>query len=218
MYEKSPDWPKIFWESYYKDGADPSSSIMHLINDSLLGRIETGLFEKEYLSSDVSTISLSPGEIKSVMMAASFIQGENLPKNEIRAGDLFKRERNKYWLNIRPDCDCIPGRNGQKAEDVELYCIEGKSMKPSDIKASYSNGHFNERISESIIFSAHSEKTIRFKFQKLQKAKFSEIKNKRVGRFIHPYITRIQQRYSSYLQRQGLPRIPENAIESDSEE
>lgn len=217
MYKKSPDWPKVFWKSYYEDGADPSSSITHLINDSLLGRIETGLFEEKYLSSDASTISSSSKDIKSVMMAASFIQGENLPENEIRAGDLFKQPKNKYWLNIRPDCDCIPGRNGQKIDEVDLYCIEGKPMKSSDIRNSYSNGHFNERIFESIVFSAHLEKTIQFKFQNLQIAKFSEIQDKRVGRLIHPYITRIQQRYSSYLQRQGLPRIPEKAIKNDDE-
>lgn len=218
MYQKSPDWPKVFWNSYYEDGANPSSSITHLINDSLLGRIETNLFEATYLSSDDSTIPPSPDEIKSVMMAASFIQGDNLPENEIRAGDLFKQPKNKYWLNIRPDCDCIPRQNSRKTDGVELYCIEGESMKPSDIKKSYSNGHFNERVFESIVFSAHLSKTIRFKFQKLHKEKFSKIKSERVGRLIHPHITRIQQRYSSYLQRQGLPRIPKEAIREGDEE
>lgn len=34
----------------------------------------------------------------------------------------------------------------------------------------------------------------------------------RIGRLLPPYITRIQQRYSLYMQRQGLPRIPNDAI------
>ena len=47
MYERSPDWPRVFWKSYVSDGADPSSSITQLINDSLLGRMKTGILEGE---------------------------------------------------------------------------------------------------------------------------------------------------------------------------
>lgn len=31
----------------------------------------------------------------------------------------------------------------------------------------------------------------------------------RVGRLLPPFVTRVQQRYASYLQRPGMPRIPE---------
>ena len=208
MYGKSPDWPKVFWKAYTDDGVAPSSSMTHLINDSVLGRMETGLFKEEYLSSNISNISSE--EIKSIITEASFVQKENLSGNELRAGDLFKQPQGKYLLNIRPDCDCVPRSNDQ--EDIELYCIKGKRIGPSEIKSLYDKGHFNERVSESIVFAAHDNKTIKFNFRELHLAKYSEIKGQRVGRLTHPHITRIQQRYSSYLQRQGLPRIPEEVI------
>ena len=211
MYGKSPDWPKVFWKAYEDDGVAPSSSMTRLINDSVLGRMETGLFEQEYLSSNISTISSE--EIKSIITEASFVQKENLSVNELRAGDLFKQSQGRYLLNIRPDCDCVPRSNDQ--EDIELYCIKGKRIGASEIKDLYDNGHFNERVSESIVFAGHDNKTIKFNFGELHLKKYSQIKNQHVGRLIHPYITRIQQRYSAYLQRQGLPRIPKEAIETD---
>ena len=211
MYGKSPDWPKVFWKAYEDDGVAPSSSMTRLINDSVLGRMETGLFEKEYLSSNISTISSE--EIKLIITEASFVQKENLSGNELRAGDLFKQSQSKYLLNIRPDCDCVPRANDQ--EDIELYCIKGKRMGASEIKDLYDNGRFNERVSESIVFAGHDNKAIKFNFGELHLKKYSQIKNQHVGRLIHPHVTRIQQRYSAYLQRQGLPRIPKEAIETD---
>ena len=210
MYTKSPDWPKVFWKSYKDDDVDPSSSITRLINDGLLGRIKTDIFEKQFLDSDISGIS---GEdIKALIAEASFIQKENLPEGEIRTGDLFKLPKRKYLINIRPDCDCVPRNDSQGIDSVELYCIEGKKMTQRDVEKKYKEGHFDERVWESISFAIYEKKTIRFDFKKLHKKNFSEIKTKRVGRLIHPYITRIQQRYALYLQRQGLPRIPEEAV------
>lgn len=46
----------------------------------------------------------------------------------------------------------------------------------------------------------------------------AELKNKRPGRLLHPYLTRIQQRYALYLQRQGLPRIPDGAVPETPDE
>lgn len=209
MYAKSPDWPKVFWKSYEKDGVDPSSSVTTLINDNLSGRFRTDIFEKQILGSAVSDISKE--DLKSLMQAASFIMEENLANNEIRSGDLFKIPNGKYLINIRPDCDCIP-RDDEELKDMEIYCIKGKNMRERDVLNSYEKGHFIERVSESISFSLYEGKTIKFNFKELEKKKFAEIKDKRVGRLIHPYITRIQQRYASYLQRQGLPHIPKEAV------
>ena len=80
------------------------------------------------------------------------------------------------------------------------------------VRNRYKNGHFEERIWESIVFSVHERRSVRFDFRKFCVRKFSELKNRRVGRLLHPYLTRIQQRFGLYLQRQGLPRIPEEAI------
>ena len=59
---------------------------------------------------------------------------------------------------------------------------------------------------------SHERRSVQFDFRKFRVQKFSELKDQRIGRLLHPYLTRIQQRFGLYLQRQGLPRIPEAAI------
>lgn len=216
MYAKSPDWPKVFWKSYEDDGVDPGSSLADLINDNLSGRFRTNIFEKYILGSGFSGASME--DLRSLIQEASFVGIDSLPDDEIRSGDLFSLSKGKYLINIRPDCDCIPRLGVKTADDVELYCLQGKRLSEEKVRRSYQNGHFQEKVWESISFSLHEGRTVQFDLRKLQEVKFSDVKDKRIGRLIHPYITRIKQRYASYVQREGLPRIPEEAIGKIPEE
>ena len=74
----------------------------------------------------------------------------------------------------------------------------------------FDKGIFFEKIDETIISTIADGNTIKFDFKKFEKQKFEKLKNNRIGRLLPPYIIRIQQRFSLYIQRQGLPRIPEN--------
>lgn len=207
MYEKSPSWPGVFWSCYEKDGVEPSSLIANLINNNVLAHMNTDIFEESVLNEEQD--EKDNKDIKSVLEGSIFIPKEKLSKDEIRAGDIFI-EDDKYLINIRADCDCIP-RKKQKIDEVYLLCIYGKCVNP---KECYSDqyGNFEELDSNSIVFGI-DEKTIKFRFKELIKKEFKELKDKRIGRLTHPYITRIQQRFASYLQRQGLPRIPKEAID-----
>ena len=210
MYAKNPNWPKVFWKAYESDGVDQSTSIIRLINDNLLGRIETPALNSQIL--DPSDINVSKEDVELLMHEASFVDEENAPENEIRVGALFKISEGKYLINIRPSCDCVP-RDGGVSGGITLYCIEGQEMSDSDLSDSYkaNYGCLTENVAENIVFSLHEGKTVRFRFRNLHLKKFSAIKDKYVGYLIHPHITKMQQRYASYLQRLGLPRIPEEA-------
>ena len=212
MYERSSDWPRVFWKAYLDDGVDPSSSLTHLINDSLTGRMRIDEFREEILAEAYKNVSTD--DLRSLIGETCLRPKESLPGDEIRCGDLFQLSQSKFLLNIRPDCDCIP-RNGE-ADDIELYCIEGKRMSETELSKNYEEklGRFPERDWETVAFSIFNNKSVRFNFKKLRLVKFSELRPKRVGRMIHPYLTSIQQRYALYLQRQGLPRIPDAAIPS----
>ena len=98
---------------------------------------------------------------------------------------------------------------------VELHCVEGKRMRDAELRDRYKDGHFNERVWESIAFSVHDGRSVQFDFRKLRLHKFSELQERRIGRLLHPYLTRVQQRFGLYQQRQGLPRIPEAAIPAE---
>ena len=206
MYARSADWPKVFWKAYKEDGVDPGSSLTHLINDNLRGRMRTGSFESEILA--VPDANVSGEDLRMLISEASIQPPDALPMNEIGCGDLFKVSKDKFMLNLRPDCDCVP----RGESDVDLYCIAGKRMRDAELREQYQGGHFNEKVWESVAFSVYRGKSVRFDFRKFSVEKYSCWREKRVGRLLHPYLTRLQQRYALFLQRQGLPRIPDGAI------
>lgn len=209
MYKKNSDWPKVFWKAYEEDSVDPNLSLMDLINDNLRGRMRANAFEEGILDSAYENI---PREDLQALIGEVSFQG--IPsENEIRCGDLFKLPGGKFLLNLRPDCDCIP-RDDQEIDRVQLYCVEGKKMTDRELRKQYEErvGHFEEKVWETVVFAAGEGKSVRFNFKKLCIEEFSELKDKRIGRLLHPFLTRIQQRFGLYLQRQALPRIPEAAI------
>ena len=215
MYERSPDWPRVFWKAYADDGVDPSSSLTHLINDSLRGRMRTSAFEAEILGELPAAVR---GEdVRELIGEASTRKHEVLPDDEVACGDMFRDPQGRYRLNLRPDCDCVP-RDRMGVNDIELYLVEGRAMTEDGVRNRYRNGHFEERIWESIAFSVDEGRSVRFDFRKLHVAAFSEWRNRRIGRLLHPYLTRMQQRFGLYLQRQGLPRIPGEAIPAEQAE
>ena len=209
MYTRSPDWPRVFWKAYADDGVDPSSSLTHLINDNLRGRMRTSAFEADILGEPAAGVRGE--ELRELIGEASTRRGGVLPADEIACGDMFRQPRGKVLLNLRPDCDCVP-RDGTEIGDVELYCVEGKRLTSPNVREAYENGHFNEEIWASIAFSVDEGRSVRFDFRRFRVARFAELREQRIGRLLHPYLTRIQQRFGLFLQRQGLPRVPEEAI------
>ncbi|MDE0553629.1 MAG: hypothetical protein OXI24_05400 [Candidatus Poribacteria bacterium] len=217
MYKKSHHWPKTFWKAYSEDGVDASSSLMHLVNSNLQGRMRTSVFDNAVLHT--APAGDSQQDIREIIAEVSFRGQENLPDDEIRCGDLFEyqepgKSNKKYLLNIRPDCDCIP-RNGQKIEKVELYCIVGKEVSDTKVGDLLHQGHLMEKVWQSIAFAIYNGKSLEFDFRKLEICTFDNLKDKRIGRWMHPYVTRTQQRFALYLHRHGLPRIPNEAIGMD---
>ena len=74
---------------------------------------------------------------------------------------------------------------------IRLYCVEG--------------GLIGEW--ECVSFSTYEGESIKFMLNRVTMKRYREVETKRVVWLLHPYLTRIQQRFSLYLQRQGLPRI-----------
>ena len=209
MYARSADWPKVFWKAYEDDGVDPGSSLTHLINDNLRGRMRTGSFDPDVLAAGVGE-EVSMEDLRALITEVSFQSKEAMPDNEIRCGDLFRRPKGRFLLNVRPDCDCVP-RDTESGE-VDLYCIEGRRISDPQLGRKVQHGQIVEGIAECIIFAVCEGRSVRFDFKKLRVEKFKELQQYRVGRVLHPYLTRLQQRYALFLQRQGLPRIPEGAV------
>ena len=211
MCRRNVNWPRVFWDTYRTDRADPSVSLTNMINDSVRGRMRLDAFEDIYLGAHESHVS--GDELRRMIAETSFLGDEVLPKDEVRCGDLYKVRASRYWLNLRPDCDCIP-RDGVDIGEVEIYCVEGKRLAQSALLKLFNNGHFEERVFQSVVFGIVDGKSILFDFSKLRVCKYSDVREQRIGRLLHPYVTKVQQRYALFIQRQALPRIPDAAVDA----
>jgi hypothetical protein len=146
-------------------------------------------------------------EIRKVLEGERFLPKLRLTDDSVGTGDLFLI-KNNYYLNIRPQCDLL--RNNE----INLYCIKGKAMTRTKESQTFDKkyGHFEERNNQVIIPFVNDGKIIVFYFKDFDIYKFDTMKDHRIGRILPPYIIHIQQRFSLYLQRQGLTRIHNEAI------
>ena len=213
----NPAWPTIMWKNFEDDGANKSLEMGELISRNLHSRMTPFEFKNEVLDKNSE---VPKEEIRKVLEGERFLRSESLHENDIGTGDLFKEEyqdvgqtKFRYYLNIRAQCDLLRSDNINK---VELYCLKGRIVDESRINNdggnSINEGQFIEKINNSIVPFLDGGQIIEFLFRDIKLKKWKDLKEKRVGRLLPPYINRIQQRYALYIQRQGLPRIPDAAI------
>ena len=212
----SPYWPCVLWNTFQEDQADSSLGIGEVITRNLHSRMMPFEFKEEIL--DLSE-SGDKDDIRRVLSGEKFIanNSSSLNSNFVQCGDVFyykpKGVKNKhYYINIRPDCDCI-NRKGN-VDDTVIYLLRMSKLSINKEQGCFmqGTGNFREIDVSNFIFCMYEDRSFLVTFKDLLIDKYGNAKNDRVGRLLPPYITRIQQRYSLYLQRQGLPRTPAQAV------
>lgn len=210
FYLKSPYWPALLCRVYKEDNLDASDELGRTIARIIASRMRPFQLDLTRFDSVLDQrFRESRGAYEkalgAVLEAERFIRKDGLHADSIAPGDVFKKG-GKFWVNIRPDCDCI--LRGADA-DLELYLLEGEKAPRSWLaRTNPTYGTLPERDTEAAVFGMIEGTTVVFHFKDLHVVKWSEWNSKRIGRLLSPFITRIQQRYSAYLQRPGLPRVP----------
>lgn len=211
LYQISPSWPYILSKNYSNDiGVDISegnNEICDLINRNLFSRCSPISLNHVLISKKKHGITKE--EIRKILECERFLKNNYLPNFPVM-GDIFKIGK-KYLINIRPDCDIV------RVDNPELYCIEGEKINEDkinkrDSRYVFKHGAFREQIDFTIVPFIDGGKIIEFKFKKLTHKEWNSIKDKRIGRLLPPYITKLKLQYIAYLQRQGVSSIPDNAI------
>lgn len=229
FYEINPNWPSVLQKTFTDDGSDVNYELGNFIYKNLSARAEQIIFDDNILNREDDNISKQ--DIRKVLEAERFIKNGALPDMPF-TGDLFEYEvdvngskEKRYYLNIRPECDIARQRN------PKLYCLECRILDEQRINSgngdqiSFNEGNFIEKSNNTYIPFIDDGKIIEVRFRNMRILKWEEklkdengneidkmFKETRIGRLLSPYITKVQQRYSFYLQRQGLPAIPEEAI------
>jgi hypothetical protein len=222
FYAKSVHWPLILKETFEKDEVSPSVELGNLIGRNLLSRMtpfkfDLASFDETPLKSLENDTSKYQQTLLKVLEGERFIARDQLDAESIAPGDVFKDGKH-YFINIRPDCDCV-ARGDKKLDDIELYLLKGSKLTPGQIGKAYDDDHgvLKDNDNETMIFSMRDGASVVFNFKELSLKKWGDLKEKRIGRLLPPYLTRLLQRYSAYMQRPGLTRVPSQAITKPAE-
>ncbi len=217
LFKRSPMWPKILWDTYSKDAVDQSLNIMEIINKNIFSRTKLVNYDSAILNAYAADITKD--ELKAVIQGVMFMNSSYLHDKDLQPGDIFKIGGGEYLMNLRPVCDTVIGRmtddgTASPACDGEFYAIKGSKLKPKDVEDRYNTKYemLTERIDEVILYGVEEKEFFRFSLKKLYINNFLEKRADRKCRLLAPYINHVQQKYSAYVGRFGLPRTPTQII------
>ena len=224
----SSNWVGVLYNSLKQDGdsdADIAIDLFDTVQKNITNRILVPQLDSSILASQAE---LKKEEIIRIIEQTKFVCKDKLNSNQANTGDLFfDSEKNTYYINIRPQCDLL------RCKNPELYCLKGKELKlkhehnncyineydSQEPKKEYffSAGEFIEQKNNCIISYINNGKIIEFKFKSLIILKWNDVKSKRVGKLLSPFVINIRQKYATYIEREGLPRLPNGILDEELE-
>lgn len=200
MCNNTSHWPKAIFDSAVEDHVEAGEELTQSVSQNILSRMLPIDISQEQIDKDTEI----PGkdEILGIMQGQFFIEKKC---DTSIVGDFYKC-KDKYFLNIRPTCDCV----GREANSGVVYLLECSKMSSGQIK-SY-QGHLIESPDCAMVGPLYNGKFYRVRFKELYVVQENECRDKKVGRVLPPLITHIAERYGLYIQRQALPRIPKEIL------
>lgn len=211
LTEAHPAWPKILMNTIKKDGGNQEMELIEILQGNLNSRLSYPELNINLIKQPNDT-GITKEEIRKILECERFVPISSLP-NHPYAGDVYKIG-DKYYINIRPDCDII---RDAKKYNKKMYLLSGEIVDETKIntedtnRITFESGEFIEKNYCCFVAFINGN-ILEFSFKELEVRSWNEISFQRIGRLLPPFITKIQQKYSAYLQRQGLPSIPKEAI------
>ena len=195
-------WPKALFKAATDDSTEPGEEITQAISQNVISRMQPIKIIQEQIDKDKDTPKKE--EVLGIMKGQFFLDKAS---DASMVGDFYKKG-GKYYMNIRPTCDCV-SRDGNSDCVYLLNCCR---LKDSQVIEAFDNGHFKETIGCAVVGPLYENAVYRIYFKELKREDYSQWKEKKVGRILPPIINHITERYSLYVQRQALPRIPKEII------
>ena len=177
--------------------------------------------------------------LRGILELSVVIPNDSLPSLQLGCGDLF-RKKDKYILVISCDCDCInhakrpseSSANVVVCDETGPYVLQQNQDTRSPVAVlngsrvttkTFENSKkiftvkygFAQPRDRAYLFPVDGGRCLSFQFGSLGMRTVTEIENegfKRIGRVCAPYITDIRQRNAQWLQREGFPKIPKEAV------
>lgn len=218
FHNRSPHWPVMFWQAAATDGVPPTEELGRLITRLVTSRMRALEIDLEPFAAAMQEDEANNPEaynraLMQVLEGERVVLNERLDAGSVAPGDFFEETgedgSKRYLLNIRAECDCVI-RSGNY--NPYLYLLKGRVRDPVTV-IDKRLGNAVEKDNEAIVFAMLGGQTISFSFRDLRVEKWNAWKDKRKGRLLMPFLSRIVQRYAAYSQRPGLPRLPPALLE-----
>lgn len=212
MANNSSHWPKAIITAATTDSVDPGEEITAIISQNVVSRMQPIIIEDDQLGKDKGTPNND--ELLGILCGQAFITSSSSSRSVV--GDFYVKKtgnKEKYYINIRPSCDCIE-RDGNSRN---VYLLECTRETWSALGQNFYEGRIKESDDCAIVGPLYNRKFYRVKFKELlvdNKDNWTEYKR---GRILAPYITHVAERYGLYIQRQALPRLPEGLFPEKQE-
>lgn len=211
FHDRTPYWPVLLWQTFKDDGVPAGEELGRLITRLVASRMKPLQVDLERFEEKVSKVHAEDEEgyhqaLRSVLEGERLLTNDRIDVASVAPGDLYEDDKEgvkSYFLNIRAECDCVI-RSGNR--NPVLHLLKGRVVETPQINPDYAN--LVENDNEVVIFSMYKGQTLRFGFKDVKQEKWNVMKDRRVGRLLSPFITRVLQRYASYSQRPGLARLP----------
>ncbi|QIG40065.1 hypothetical protein G5T42_11715 [Microbacterium sp. 4R-513] len=208
-----PDWPAYVWQAADIDEVDPAYELATVISTNLLNRLNPVVFDVE----SISTPSESPTgrALRQVSLGRTSVPGDRLSDRMVLPGDVFMLpgdNEDELWINVSPACHtvgrAIPNGDGTTSrEPVRLHLLRGKRQAWPKNEGSLKQMNSKDRSNSIIIHTLKDEHPYKFVFSDARIEEWEAIAEHRVVRLLPPFITRVQQLHSAFMQSEGLPRV-----------
>ena len=213
LYALNRNWSSLFYQSFEERGEDPILGLRDALIQLTSSEIDMSTIESSFLAGQTEDVDLTSLD----NLYSRLVYTTRNIESDMRPGDIFRLTHDgedRYFLNIRPECDTTKQR-----KDIILYLIEGKSIKPRKIKDRYipERGQLVPWEDEVLLLYLDKQKVVRFDKNKLEIISAKEMAKKgysKICRVMPPFVTQIRQSYSNYIARFGLPSYPRQIVDS----
>lgn len=207
-----PDWPVYIWRRASEDGTDPAYELSSVVSANLLSRVNPVAFDSAAIEDYAGTFT--GDAMRKVSQGRTLIGGQRLSDRMVFPGDVFQLDADKpdeVWINVSPVCQTVPrpiSKGSQELKQVRLHLVQGLRQAMPDSKNTYGKLEaLGKGPTGEVIHTLLDEFPFYFRFEDAEFHLWEEIKSSRIGRLLPPYVTRLQQKHSAYMQSEGLPRV-----------
>jgi hypothetical protein len=205
-----PDWPVYVWRTALDDHVDPAFELSSVISSNLLTRVNPVAFDDGIIQGHDAEVS--GAAMRKVSQGRTFVDESRLSDRMVFPGDIFKLDPDnaeEVWINISPVCQTVlrPGAAGGEPEPVHLHLIRGRRVDVSSKSKFTKLESVGKGPTGDVIHTLLEEAPYHFEFRDASLRLWEDVKAFRIGRLLTPYVTRLQQKHSAYLQAEGLPRV-----------